>query len=211
MEGEKAKVLDLFCGMGGWSIPFIEDGDEVWGVDIKDYGYPGKLIKADIRELDGYGFWDMDLIIGSPPCNEFSLAKWMFSFNGYRPKPDIEKGLILVKDFYRFIREAQPKFWAMENVSRLEQWWKQPPIWRFTISLAGKRTLWGNFPIPLSPEYRFRRRFAITKPMREKKDAKIVKRSQDRAMIPYPIARFVADTVSSLHTQLKDASTLEKP
>ncbi len=39
----------MFCGLGGWSIPFIEDGDEVWGVDIKDYGYPGQLIKEDVR------------------------------------------------------------------------------------------------------------------------------------------------------------------
>lgn len=28
------KVLDLGCGKGGWSIPFIEDGDEVWGYPI---------------------------------------------------------------------------------------------------------------------------------------------------------------------------------
>src|SRR6267378_3618119 len=69
------KVLDLFCGMGGWSKPFIEDGDEVWGIDVKDFHYPGILIKEDIRALDGYGFGDMDLIIGSPPCSEFSKAK----------------------------------------------------------------------------------------------------------------------------------------
>src|SRR3989337_672554 len=105
------RVLDLFCGMGGWSIPFIEDGDEVWGIDIKDYGYPGKLILGDIRELDGYGFWDMDLIIGSPPCNESSIAKDI----GRQPR-DIEAGLALVREFYRFVKEARPKLWGLENV-----------------------------------------------------------------------------------------------
>lgn len=38
------KILDLFCGKGGWSIPFIEQyGDEVWGIDIQDLGYPGHV------------------------------------------------------------------------------------------------------------------------------------------------------------------------
>src|SRR3990170_3085343 len=109
------KVLDLFCGMGGWSIPFIEDGDEVWGVDIKDYGYPGKLILADIRELDGYGFWDMDLIIGSPPCTEFSGPKHAWGpSQGHPPKP--EEGVALVKEAERFIQQAQPTYWALENI-----------------------------------------------------------------------------------------------
>ena len=62
------RVLDLFCGMGGWSIPFIEVGDEVVGIDIKNQGYPGELIIQDIKTLDGSLFRNFDLIIGSPPC-----------------------------------------------------------------------------------------------------------------------------------------------
>src|SRR3989337_3839591 len=117
------KVLDLFGGMGGWSIPFIENGDEVWGVDIKDYGYPGKLILGDIRELDGYGFWDMDLIIGSPTCRDFSVAGRFGNGNGkwhWKVPQDPQRGLILVKEFKRFIQQAQPPFWAMENVENGE-------------------------------------------------------------------------------------------
>jgi len=184
------KVLDLFCGRGGWSKPFIEDGDEVWGIDIKDYGYPGKLIQSDIRELDGYGFSDMDLIIGSPPCAEFSIAKHFTEFRYPHIKRDIAKGLELVGAFERFVKEAQPRFYAMENVSQMRRYYAKPAQWHFMISAGGKRCLWTNIPIPLSPEYRFRRRLRDMTgwwPDRAKK-----------AEIPYPIARFIADTVKSI-------------
>ena len=42
------RVLELFCGLGGWSKPWIESGHDVTGIDIKDYGYPARFIKADI-------------------------------------------------------------------------------------------------------------------------------------------------------------------
>ena len=191
------KVLDLFCGKGGWSIPFLEDGDEVWGIDIKDYRYPGKLIRSDIRDLDGFGFHDMDLIIGSPPCTEFSQAKMMFAGRAKNPYriPNPEKGLELVRDFYRFVEQAKPRFWAMENVSRMENWWKEKPLWRFMISIGGKRTLWGNLPLGLSPEFRFRRCFGVTKETRRRHKTQLRHTAADRALIPYPVARFVADSV----------------
>src|SRR6266699_5717223 len=143
------KVLDLFRGRGGWSKPFIEDGDEVWGIDIKDFVHDGRTLVGDIREFDGYGFHDMDYIVGSPPCTEFSQAK-EFGKYGKRGKRDLEKGFGLLAEFYRFIEEAKPKLWAMENVSMLERWWGERPIWRFKISRGGRRSLWGNLELPLS-------------------------------------------------------------
>jgi len=88
-EMRRLKVLDLFCGMGGWSIPFIEDGDFVVGVDIVNVGYPGNLILQDVRTIDGRRFRGFDLIIGSPPCAPFSHArhrsKWI---HGKEPNPN---------------------------------------------------------------------------------------------------------------------------
>ena len=36
------KILELFCGLGGWSKGFhdIFPDAEFYGVDIKNYGYP---------------------------------------------------------------------------------------------------------------------------------------------------------------------------
>jgi site-specific DNA-cytosine methylase len=168
------RVLDLFCGRGGWSKPFIEDGDDVWGIDIKNYGYQGHLIQEDIRKLDGYGFYDMDLIIGSPPCVDFSTASSANKTRSDRKpesKPDPKRGLMFIEEFRRFIREAQPQFWGLENVARAEKFWMEKPLWRFKISKLGWRSLWG------------------------------------KAEIPYPIARFVADSVK---TTIIDAKSAEK-
>jgi site-specific DNA-cytosine methylase len=187
------KVLDLFCGRGGWSIPFIEDyGDDVWGIDIQDLGYPGHFIKADIHQLDGYGFHDADFIIGSPPCTEFSIAK-EFGKYGKGQKRDLEKGLNLIADFYRFVQEAKPRWWAMENVSNLEQWWPEPPIWQFKISKGGYRTLWGTLPQSYLP-YDFHWKRNIWKQYRN---------PADRAMIPRPIAEHIAGQVHLAYSKLK--------
>jgi len=185
------KVLDLFCGMGGWSKPFIEDGDEVWGIDVKDFHYPGILIKEDIRALDGYGFGDMDLIIGSPPCSEFSKAK------ENRRTPS--EGLRLVKEFERFIAEAQPRAWLMENVSQMAKFYSPKPIWTFRIGAQATRHLWGNVSIPLSPQFRFPNRILDTKRGRFYAKRRGLKpfTGQQFAEIPYPIARFIADTVKA--------------
>ena len=68
------KVLDLFCGLGGWSKPFVDDGDEVLGIDILDfsYAYPGKFTRGDICEF--HPSKGLDCVLGSPPCRDFSVA-----------------------------------------------------------------------------------------------------------------------------------------
>lgn len=189
------KVLDLFCGKGGWSIPFIEDGAHVVGVDIKDLGYPGHLILEDIRNLDGHRFRDYDFIVGSPPCNEFSTAMFQAISVGRKPNP--EKGLELIHEFNRFVAEAKPRFWLMENVRRLEKWYPIKPIWRFRMGAQAQRSTWGNLPIPLATDLRFPNRILSTTRGRHYAKRKGVKAlvSADFAMIPYPIARFIADCV----------------
>jgi hypothetical protein len=70
-------AVDLFCGLGGWSEGLLAEGWKVIGFDIEEhvYGehrYPGKLVIADVSTLHGSWFKDADLIVASPPCQEFS-------------------------------------------------------------------------------------------------------------------------------------------
>lgn len=177
--------------MGGWSIPFIEDGDEIVGIDIQNVGYLGELILQDIRTLDGSLFRDFDLICGSPPCDEFTTFKMNYVW--YPKGPDLKKGFDLVKHFHRIVNEAKPKFWFMENVANMNQYISEfypghlEPIWHFKVSRSGRRLLWGNFPIPLSNDYVFNRRLTYLSGRGKGK--------AERAKIPYPIARFVVDVV----------------
>jgi len=116
------KVLDLFCGCGGFSLGF-----KMLGFDIKyaidcwkgckdtfEYNHPNtEFILEDIRNLDPNDFKNIDIIIGSPPCQNFSVAK---------VNPDPKKGMELVFVYLKWIETIKPKYWIMENV---------PPIIRF--------------------------------------------------------------------------------
>ncbi len=135
MRGKKpgVRVLDLFCGAGGFSEGFRQSGfDVVYGIDfwqpacethaLNGLGATDKtdLLKAGVDEIldtkrrleDEHG--TIDVVIGSPPCTEFSFAK-------KGGKGDIEKGMLLVRKHLAFISIFKPKYWLMENVPRLEQ------------------------------------------------------------------------------------------
>jgi hypothetical protein len=81
-------VLDIFCGLGGFSEGFIANGFRAIGFDIEahDYGeggYPGQLVLRDVRSLFGselvreYGV--PAVIVASPPCQEFSYMAMPWS------------------------------------------------------------------------------------------------------------------------------------
>jgi hypothetical protein len=70
-------AIDLFCGLGGWTDGLLAEGWDVIGFDIEqhEYGdqrYPGQLVVQDVLTLHGSQFKDADLIVASPPCQEYS-------------------------------------------------------------------------------------------------------------------------------------------
>ena len=130
------RVVDTFCGAGGFSEGFRQAGfDVVYGVDnwrparetheanglgessnldmfelIDEGGY--KRAKELAKEIEGkYG--KIDVLIGSPPCTEFSFAKKGGS-------GDLEKGMLLVRAHLVLAAALKPKYWLMENVPRLK-------------------------------------------------------------------------------------------
>lgn len=75
----KPLAIDLFCGLGGWTGGLLADGWDVIGFDIErhvygEHRYPAQLVVQDVLTLHGSQFRDADLIVASPPCQEFS---WM--------------------------------------------------------------------------------------------------------------------------------------
>ncbi len=80
----KPRAIDLFCGLGGWTEGLLAEGYAVVGFDIEEhvYGehrYPGKLILHDVTRLHGSLFKDVDLIVASPPCQEYSYMAMPWS------------------------------------------------------------------------------------------------------------------------------------
>lgn len=119
-------VIDLFCGGGGFSEGFRQAGFEVvQAVDFAEGACETYALNApdettvenaDLLELDPESLPnDIDVLIGSPPCKEFSSAK-----NG--GSGDIQKGMELVDRFLYFVHELEPEYWIMENVPRLDKY-----------------------------------------------------------------------------------------
>jgi hypothetical protein len=70
------KLLDLFCGRGGWSKSFAALGWDCVGVDIEQLGYPFKFRQCSVLELEPEWIDSFDAIAASPPCEEFARA-WL--------------------------------------------------------------------------------------------------------------------------------------
>ena len=125
----KLTVIDFFCGAGGFSEGFRQQGFEiVYGIDswkpaIDSFNFnfgleckPRNILEFEtsikrIEELP-----DTDVIIGSPPCVSFSSSN-------KSGKADKSLGLKLIKIFLRVvaIKKHKPnsklKAWFMENVN----------------------------------------------------------------------------------------------
>lgn len=69
-------VLDLFCGVGGWSKAFSARGWRCVGVDLCDLGYPFEFVKSDVFDLSSDWMSGFDAVVASPPCEDFARA-WL--------------------------------------------------------------------------------------------------------------------------------------
>lgn len=122
------KYIDLFSGAGGFSLGFDNTGfQNVFSVDIEpsfcetyNHNFPShNLIQKDIcdvtdAELKYLKEYDeIDVVIGGPPCQGFSIAG-----NIGRKFIDDPRNK-LFKEFVRVVKVIEPTYFVMENVARL--------------------------------------------------------------------------------------------
>lgn len=116
----KMKVLDLFSGIGGFSLGLERAGMETVAfceIDKKaqlvlQKHWPDVPIFSDIKKLRGdqlYG--TIDVICGGFPCQDISTAGKGAGISGSRSG--------LWYEFQRLINEIRPKYAIIENVSAL--------------------------------------------------------------------------------------------
>ena len=122
-------AIDLFAGVGGLSLGFEQAGfDVVAAVEIDPihaaahlYNFPhcaviprsiADLSGEAVHQLGGIGDRSVDIVIGGPPCQGFSLM-------GQRILDDPRNGL--VREYVRIVRELAPTYFLFENVKGLTQ------------------------------------------------------------------------------------------
>lgn len=120
---KKIKLLDLFSGCGGMSLGFQNAGFDVvsaydnWlpAVEVYKKNFKHPVYQRDLFDLSvikELSKFKADIIIGGPPCQDFSIAGGR-NFKGDRAN------LTLI--FSKIVSSLRPKWFVMENVYNIEK------------------------------------------------------------------------------------------
>ena len=124
---KKLKIIDLFCGSGGFTLGFLSENFDVqMAIDIDPYCQKVykknlskiKFILSDLSNLNKNIFKGLkpDIVVGGPPCQGFStIGSRVSSSVKKRKKKDIRNNLVF--SFIDHVNYLNPKIFLMENVS----------------------------------------------------------------------------------------------
>jgi DNA (cytosine-5)-methyltransferase 1 len=126
---DRLKVLDLFCGAGGFSYGLEMTGAfaVTAGIDLlpdrvatfaANHSYAAS-IRHDIREISVEQLCDQalgpDIVVGGPPCQGFS------SIRPFRGLTEDDQRNNLFESFVVVVAQARPRWFVLENVVGLLQ------------------------------------------------------------------------------------------
>jgi DNA (cytosine-5)-methyltransferase 1 len=120
MEDKKIKILSLFSGCGGLDYGF--EKSDIFEI-VKAYDFNKDAVETynhnfeynksecvDIKKIDTMGIVDIDMIIGGPPCQDFSVAG----------KKNLGERSSMTNEFIDIICNIKPKYFIMENVPAIK-------------------------------------------------------------------------------------------
>lgn len=114
-------VIDLFAGCGGLSLGFIHAGYDIcaafdhWkpAIDVYRNNFSHPIIHYDVEQFNGetsmFEPYAPDIVIGGPPCQDFSSA-------GKRNENLGRSELTIT--FAKIVATLKPQWFVMENVER---------------------------------------------------------------------------------------------
>lgn len=115
------RAIDLYSGVGGWALGLRMAGIDViasyekWG-PANETNFKNNRHHAQTVDIRGLALSDLpkdiDIVVGSPPCTQFSYSNRGGGGN-------INDGLQDVIKFLSIVAHLKPKAWAMENVPRM--------------------------------------------------------------------------------------------
>lgn len=155
-------VLDLFCGLGGFSAAFADAPDwSVTTVDIEERFDPD--IQADVLDLRPSDFdREFDVVLVGHPCTYFTTIRRTTkggddAWDGYDPVSDAARDhLAMVYHTVGLIRGLDPTHWFLENPRGTPRnIWTEPEctVWycQYGHDSAKPTDLWGDHPPTFRP------------------------------------------------------------
>lgn len=123
-DDKSPTIVDFFCGSGGLSLGFHREGykillaNDIEEVCTQTYSFnheevpKDRIIHGDIKEvvnnISSLVTEEVDVVMGGPPCQGFSMANRQRIIDDPRNE--------LYKYFVKSIEALKPKFFVMENV-----------------------------------------------------------------------------------------------
>lgn len=133
-------VIDLFSGLGGFSEAFLRRGHTVLRIDLnpKFSSIPHTII-GDVKELPLKREISPDILLMSPPCQEFARFALPWIRTAHEPSVYLIEKALEAKEY------LHPKNWILEcnkaSVEFIARLIGQP------VKICGPYYLWGSFPI----------------------------------------------------------------
>ena len=126
MSAPNPSAIDIFSGAGGLSLGFEQSGFHLRVANDFDEhaaatfrlnhpqtrflsGPIGRIASDDFLRIGGLRRGDLDVLIGGPPCQAFSV------YNHQRGMHDERSGLF--REYLRVVADIMPRFVVMENVT----------------------------------------------------------------------------------------------
>lgn len=116
-------AIDFYSGIGGWTLGMKLSNItnmasfEWWNEanQTHNLNFDTNHKEIDIRKINVSSLsfdHQIDFVVGSPPCTQFSYANK--GGNG-----DLADGMIDILKFLEIVEHVKPRYWAMENVPRV--------------------------------------------------------------------------------------------
>lgn len=113
---KRPRVLDLFCGAGGFTVGFVREGFrpvlgvdfDRWAIETYSNNFGRHACCTDIAKIRR--FPRAEVIVGGPPCQGFS------QLGSHIPNDPRNQ---LWRHYFRAVKQVRPRVFVMENVPQI--------------------------------------------------------------------------------------------